>query len=103
MKVTGIEWDELNLAHLAAHPERGISEKEVEEVLLGRCARARAVDLRTAGKEPRRVVFGRTCSGRFLTVVVTPRPGGVLRPVTAWPMSAREEARYQAWLRTVRR
>lgn len=103
MKVSSIEWDDSNRAHVAAHLERGLSEQAVEEVLLGRCARPRAVDPPCSTRERRRIVFGRTCEGRYLKVIVGPRTGAILRPVTAWPMSEREIETYEAWRRTVKR
>ncbi len=104
MKVTRIEWDASNRAHLASHPERGISEDDIADILLQRCHPHRAADIpRKRGSEPRRAIVGRTCGGAYLLVVVAPREGGVVRPVTAWPLNDRETRRYLAWRRTVKR
>lgn len=110
MKVAAIEWDARNRRHFAAHPERAISEDAVADVLLQRCHPHRAADLAIAGKrEARCLVYGRTCEGRYVAVVVAPKPGGpgrpgqILRPITAWPLDEGDIQRYLAWRRTVRR
>ncbi|MFL5419559.1 MAG: hypothetical protein ACJ79Y_02180 [Myxococcales bacterium] len=102
MKVTAVEWDRLNHRHFHAHGR--CRQGEVEEVLQARCNPTRAVDLhREADDEPRRLFYGRTCDGRHLAVVATPRPGGVVRPITCWPLSEKSIRRYEAWRRTVKR
>jgi hypothetical protein len=74
------------------------------KVLQGRCYPTRAVDLdREEDDEPRRLFSGRTCEGRHLAVVAVPRPGGVLRPITCWPLSEKSTKSYEAWRRTVKR
>jgi hypothetical protein len=45
----------------------------------------------------------RAQGGRYLKVVVAPRPAGLLRFVTCWPMNDREIERYEAWRKTVMR
>lgn len=102
MKVTAVEWDSRNLRHFRMHGR--CRRREVEDVLEARCHPTRAVDLdREADDEPRRLFHGRTCEGRYLAVVVAPRPGGVMRPITCWPLSSRSITRYQAWRKTVKR
>jgi uncharacterized DUF497 family protein len=102
MKVTAVEWDRLNLKHFDEHGR--CRQREVEDVLQARCYPTRAVDLdREAGDEPRRLFYGRTCAGRHLAVVGAPRPGGVMRPITCWPLSEKSAKGYEAWRRTVKR
>ena len=84
--------------------ERGISEEDVEDILLQRCHPHRAAEIpRNPGSEPRRAIVGRSCAGRYLLVVGAPRAKEVVRPVTAWPLNERETTRYLAWRRTVKR
>ena len=102
MKVTAVEWDRSNLKHFY---ERGrCRQHEVEEVLQARCYPTRAVELgREKGAEQRRLFYGRTCAGRHLAVVAAPRRGGVMRPITCWPLSEGSAKRYEAWRKTVTR
>lgn len=102
MKVTAVEWDGSNLRHFDEH--RRCRQGEVDEVLLARCYPTRAVDLeREQGDKPRRLFYGRTCAGRHLAVVAAPRPGGVMRPITCWPLSEKSVKGYEAWRKTVKR
>jgi uncharacterized DUF497 family protein len=100
MRVTAIEWDENNQAHFAEHGR--CSEQEVGDVVTSKCHRSRAVDIdRKAGDEPRRLIYGQTCSKRFLVVLVTPRGKGVIRPISCWPLSDKSQDRYLAWRRSL--
>ena len=102
MKVSAVEWDRANLRHFDEHAR--CRRREVEDVLQARCYPTRAVDLdRKKGDESRRLFYGRTCAGRFLAVVAAPRPGGVMRPITCWPLSEKSARSYDAWRRTVKR
>ncbi len=101
MKVTAVEWDRLNLRHFHEHGR--CQQREVEEVLQARCYPTRAVDVDREVPEPRRLFYGRTCEGRYLAVVAAPRPGGVMRPITCWPLSEKSAKSYEAWRRTVKR
>jgi uncharacterized DUF497 family protein len=102
MRVTAVEWDRLNLRHFDEHGR--CRRDEVHEVLQARCYPTRAVVLdREAGAEPRLLFYGRTCAGRYLAVVAAPRPGGVMRPITCWPLSEKSAKTYEAWRKTVKR
>jgi hypothetical protein len=102
MKVTAVEWDRSNLEHFHEHGR--CRQREVEEVLQARCYPTRAAELgREDGAEPLRLFHGRTCEGRYLAVVAAPRPGGVMRPITCWPLSEKSAERHGAWRRTVTR
>ncbi|GAC1339486.1 MAG: hypothetical protein NVSMB23_08580 [Myxococcales bacterium] len=104
MKVSRIEWDARNLAHFAFHRERGISEEDVADILLQRCHPHRsAAILRHPQSEPRRAITGRSCTGKYLLVVIAPGEREIVRPITAWPLNERETTRYLAWRRTVKR
>jgi uncharacterized DUF497 family protein len=102
MKVVALDWDATNRRHFNEHGRCG--RQEVEEVLFARCYPTRAAELdREVDAEPRFLFHGRTCSGRHLAVVATPRPRYVLRPITCWPLSPRATTSYEAWRKTVRR
>ncbi len=102
MKVTAVEWDRSNLQHFHEHGR--CRQREVEDVLQALSCPTRAVELdREKGAEPRRLFYGRTCAGRYLAVVAAPRPGGVMRPITCWPLSEKSAKRYEAGRRTVKR
>ncbi|MBC8358719.1 MAG: BrnT family toxin, partial [Candidatus Aminicenantes bacterium] len=42
----------------------------------------------------RYLVLGQTESGRYLTVVIQPKPGGIVRVITAREMNNTERQRY---------
>jgi uncharacterized DUF497 family protein len=81
------DWDAANIQHLAWH---GITPKEAEQAVL--------IDPLVAGvqsheAEDRILCFGRTVSGRLLTVLYTERRGR-FRVVTAYPMSRPQQKLY---------
>jgi uncharacterized DUF497 family protein len=81
------DWDAANLKHIAKH---GISPEETEEAVL---IEPLETDLQERQSEQRVVCFGRTKSGRLLTVLYTERRGKV-RVVTAYPMTKRQQQSY---------
>jgi hypothetical protein len=96
MKVTGVQWDRGNVRHFSEHGrcKRG----EVEDVLTSRCHPSRARDQAVEpGEEQRKLFEGQTCADRFLTVVAAPKPDGVMRPITCWPLTGRPREKYLAW------
>lgn len=102
VKVRGVEWDAANRRHF--RERHRCSESQANDIIWSRCHPARGVDLKVRrGTPPRRIVFGRTCGGRYMRIVVEPKAKGVLRPITAWPMTEREIRVYEAWRATVKR
>lgn len=100
MRIAAIEWDDDNRSHFADHGRCG--EQAVTEIIVSKCHRSRAVDIdRKADDEPRRLIYGQTCSGRFLVVLATPRGKGVLRPISCWPLSDKSLERYLAWRKSL--
>ena len=81
------DWDAANLQHIARH---GIASGEAEEAILIEPLEA---DVQEHHGEPRVLCFGRTKSGRLLTVLYTER-GGKVRVVTAYTMTKRQQAQY---------
>lgn len=81
------DWDESNLAHIARH---GISREEAEEAVT---IDPLDVDVQEHGNEPRVLCFGRTQSGRLLTVVYAERAGKI-RVVTAYDMTKPQQRLY---------
>jgi uncharacterized DUF497 family protein len=86
-QLSGFDWDEYNIAHIAEH---GVSPQEVEYVATHQHLRFPAT---TKGQESRWKLFGKTLDGRFLVVVFTIR-GGRFRTVTAYTMNQLERRRY---------
>ena len=95
-RVLGAEWDEDNLHHIAHH---GVDPEEVEELVYEDCHPSWIVRGRRRGiREKRWTVFGQTCGGRYLVVIVAPYPRrGVWRAVTARDMERGVRRRYQRW------
>ncbi len=90
LAVLGFDWDEANLGHCSKH---GLTREEIESVLRG--APRVAFDIgHSTEQEARLLAVGRTASGRAAFVVFTIRRG-LLRPLNARYMHAKEVARYE--------
>jgi uncharacterized DUF497 family protein len=81
------DWDAENLRQIARH---GIDPTEVEEAILIEPLEA---DMQTHEPEERVLCFGRTKSGRLLTVLYTERRGKI-RVVTAYEMTKPQQQVY---------
>jgi uncharacterized DUF497 family protein len=81
------EWDAANIQHLARH---GVTPKEAEEAVL---IDPLVASVQSHETEDRILCFGRTVSGRLLTVLYTERRGRI-RVVTAYPMSRPQQKLY---------
>ena len=81
------DWDESNRQHIALH---GISPEEAEEAVLIDPLDA---DVQQHESEQRALCFGRTKSGRLLTVLYTERLGRI-RVVTAYEMTRSQQRLY---------
>ena len=103
MKVTAIEWDAINRRRF--EEQCRATKQEVEDVVLARYHPSRARDQRREDpeEEPRSSIHGQAHSGRCLAVIVAVKPGGVLRPITCWPLSDQHLKKYLLWRRTIRR
>jgi uncharacterized DUF497 family protein len=75
-ELTGFEWDDININHLG---ERGVSDREVEQLLAERHI------LAPNRRHPeRRILIGTTHGGRTIVVSIEPtRHDGIWRPITA--------------------
>jgi hypothetical protein len=99
VRVSRVEWDEHNRAHLREH--KRCSEQDVEDVLHSRHYPTRSFAQTTQPGAERRFMFhGRTRRGIPLKVVATPRPGDVWRPITCMPLSGKDLGVYTAWAQT---
>jgi uncharacterized DUF497 family protein len=81
------DWDAANTAHIARH---GIAPEEAEEAIQ---IEPLEVDLQHRESEPRVLCFGRTRSGRLLTVLYTERREKI-RVVTAYEMTKQQQRLY---------
>jgi hypothetical protein len=93
MKIDRLIWTQDRLDHIANH---GVRPEEVEEVCFGHAFVQRAKSL---GKNPVYYVLGRTEAGRYLFCVVIQFPDGKGFPVTARPMTRKEQRRFNQWRR----
>jgi uncharacterized protein len=83
----GFDWDAENLKHIARH---GITLEEAEDAVLIEPLEA---DVQPHQSEERVLCFGRTRSGRLLTVLYTERRGKI-RVVTAYEMAKQQQRMY---------
>ena len=81
------DWDADNEQHIARH---GINPREAEEAILIELLEA---DVQPNESEERVLCFGRTNSGRLLTVLYTERRGRI-RVVTAYEMTKPQQQMY---------
>jgi hypothetical protein len=81
------DWDDANLKHIIRH---GIAPEEAEDTIR---IEPLETDVQELGGEPRVLCFGRTRSGRLLTVLYTERRGKI-RVVTAYEMTKRQQRMY---------
>jgi uncharacterized DUF497 family protein len=90
------EWDEDNVEHISRH---GVEPEEIEEIVYEECHPSWIGQVRGRRiREPRWVVLGQTCDGRYLLAIVAPYPQrGVWRAVTARDLGDRARRRYQQW------
>ncbi|MBU2573372.1 MAG: BrnT family toxin [Elusimicrobia bacterium] len=85
MRFLDYEWDEVNTSHIARHHVKPF---EVEETCFNN-------PFVLKGPEEKYFVFGKTDAGRCLFVVIVPKEGGKIRPITAREMNQVEKKRYK--------
>ncbi len=86
-----VEWDEHNVDHVETH---GVRWREAHEALTGWRPRVVKPNIRPA-REPLYVCYGRSDSGRYVTVIFVYRlESQVARPITAWEMNDAERGIY---------
>ena len=81
------DWDADNLKHIARH---GITPEEAEEAVLIEPLEA---DVQAQEGEERVLCFGRTKSGRLLTILYTERRGKI-RVITVYEMTKQQQRMY---------
>ena len=91
MKIDRFIWTEDRVDHLAEH---GVYPEEVEEVCFGHALVQRA---KSSGSNPVYYVLGQTATGRYLFCVIIKFPEGKGFPVTARPMTQKEQRRFNQW------
>lgn len=84
VRIVRIAWDDWSIDHIARH---GVMQDEVEEVVA-------AAMFITRGRDDTYRVIGRTIGGRYLTMVIAPRGGGVFYVVTARDADSSERRAY---------
>jgi uncharacterized DUF497 family protein len=95
MLITGLDWDDDNVAHIARH---GVSPSEVADVCYGEHFAEKDPDSKSHG-EDRYILSGQTQSGRYLDVVVERLHGTYFRPVAAFEMTETYKRSYKKRLR----
>lgn len=86
MRITGFDWDDGNILHLAL--KHGIEPEEAEEVFA-------VAPLIRKTKHGHYAAFGPSQSGRLLVIVFARKTGGTARVITGWDMDAAERRYYQ--------
>ena len=91
MRIREFIWTPERIEHVA---KRQVQPEEVEQVCFGQPLVLRA---KSSGKNPVHYVLGQTGAGRYLFCVVIQFPEEKGYPVTARPMTDREEHRFNKW------
>lgn len=86
MKITQIVWDADSIYHIAKH---NVTPKEVEEAVF----EGNSIILK--GRENRYIIFSKSFSGRYLTIVAAFRLKGRVRVITARDMDEKERRYYR--------
>jgi len=84
-------WAKDRIDHVSRH---GVRAEEVEQACMAPSLVQRA---KSEGENPVYYVLGQTDEGRYLFAVVIRFPDGKGYPVTARPMTDKEERRYRRW------
>ena len=91
MRIAELLWPRERVEHIARH---AVTPDEVEEVCFSHSLVLRG---KSHGQNPVYYVLGQTEAGRYLFVVVIQFPDGKGYPVTARPMTDKEERRFRRW------
>lgn len=86
MRISGFEWDDGNILHLALG--HGIEPEEAEEVFA-------FAPLFRKTRRGQYAAFGRTRAGRLLVIVFERKAQGLVRIITGWDMGVAERRYYQ--------
>jgi len=85
LHISGFEWNEWNIEHIAQH---AVTPQEVEEACYNQ-----AVFRKTTGGLY--LVYGQADAGRYLFIVVRYKAGGLVYVITARPMNKNEQKYYR--------
>lgn len=89
MKIHSFEWDERNDEHATRH---GVSIEEIEEVIVDAAVIWK-------GKSGVYLAYGQTMDGRYALAVFQHKGQGVVRPITARPLTQKEKKMLRRWMR----
>ena len=85
MKISRLEWDDINLEHIIN--KHHVSPREVEDVCFG-------PHYACSAKYQRKAVYGQASSGRYLLVILERLHKNDFRPITARNMNVTERRKY---------
>jgi uncharacterized DUF497 family protein len=85
VRIVELEWDDVNIGHIARH---NVTPKEIEDVCSG-------LNISEKQGNNRYILSGQSGEGRYLNVVVERIRKGLFRPITAYQMNERQKARYR--------
>lgn len=91
MIIRELVWSEDRVAHISKH---NVSPDEVDEVCFSRSLVLKA---KSQGQNPVYHILGQSAPGRYLFCVVIQFPDGNGYPITARPMTPKEQRRFNQW------
>ena len=89
MRITELEWDDVNVEHIARH---GVNISEVEDICF-------EPHLSSRGHNRRYILYGKTSDGRYLKVVLERLSAAIFRPITALDMTTRQRHNYRMFMK----
>lgn len=90
MKITGLEWDDVNLEHIIG--KHRIMPTEIEDICFG-------THYACSAKYKRKAIYGQASSGRYLLVIVERLYKNIYRPITSRNMTLTERRKYNEIMR----
>ncbi len=89
MKIDGLDWDDINIEHLA---KRQISPIDAEDICFGK-------HLASIGKNRRYNLYGKTKAGRYIRLIIERLNDNKFRPITAFDMDSGEKRTFNNKIR----
>lgn len=85
LRIANFEWNEWNVEHIAKH---SVTPQEVEEVCYNQ-----PITRRT--KDGLYIIYGQSDAGRYLFIIISYKPKGVVYVITARAMTDNEQRYYR--------
>ena len=86
MRISGLDWDDINIDHIMG--KHGLNPKEIEDVCFG-------PHYAIPTEYKRKAVYGQTTGGKYILVILERLYNNFFRPITARGMRTNEQRKYR--------